>query len=172
MLSQTRRRPDEHNSHVRIYRSDPNHGHSFSRDRRSHFARRGSALSAWRRRERASVRDCRVTMTTAFVVRRRQAPQHLPLACRSGNVQERSRLSRLVRMNSSARLPEHRSHHQCRNQHTDPEKTGVPEMRGHVGASLMSVRAAIRELGSADEGRLRHTHDLVRLTIEYRLEHP
>src|SRR5713226_2564111 len=51
--------------------------------------------------------------------------------CRGGNVQERSRLSRLVRMNS-ARLPEHRSHHQCRNQNTDPEKTGVPEMRGRV----------------------------------------
>src|ERR1700722_4844392 len=53
------------------------------------------------------------------------------LPCRAGNVQERSRLSRLVRM-ASARLPEHRSHHQCRNQHTDPEQTGVPEMRGCV----------------------------------------
>src|SRR5713226_4233560 len=51
--------------------------------------------------------------------------------CRGGNVQERSRLSRLLRMNS-ARLPEHRSHHQCRNQNTDPAKTGVPEMRGRV----------------------------------------
>src|SRR5258708_746463 len=42
-----------------------------------------------------------------------------------------ARLSRLIRM-SSARLPEHRSHQQCRNQNTDPEKTGVLEMRGRV----------------------------------------
>src|ERR1700722_298752 len=42
-----------------------------------------------------------------------------------------ARLGRLVRMNP-ARLPEHRPHHQCRNQDTDPEKTGVPEMRGRV----------------------------------------
>ena len=42
-----------------------------------------------------------------------------------------ARLGRLVRMNST-RLPEHLSHHQCRNQNTDPEKTGVPEMRGRV----------------------------------------
>src|SRR5260221_908847 len=51
--------------------------------------------------------------------------------CRGGTVHERSRLSRLVRM-TPARLPEHRSHHQCRDQNPNPEKTGVAEMRGRV----------------------------------------
>src|ERR1700674_4595615 len=36
----------------------------------------------------------------------------------------------------------------------------------------MPERAEYRDYGSADEGRLRHTHDLVRLAVEYRLEHP
>ena len=33
---------------------------------------------------------------------------------------------------NSARLPKHRSHDQCRNQYADPEKAGVPEMRGRI----------------------------------------
>ena len=40
-------------------------------------------------------------------------------------------LSRFVGMNPAG-LPEQRSHHQCRNQNTHPEETGVPEMRARV----------------------------------------
>src|ERR1700679_2182874 len=46
-------------------------------------------------------------------------------------VQERSRLGRLALM-YSARLPEHRPHHQSRNQNSDPEKPGVSEMQACV----------------------------------------
>src|ERR1700757_3906534 len=38
---------------------------------------------------------------------------------------------RWVRM-TSAGFPDDRSHHQCRNQNSDPEKTGVLEVRGRV----------------------------------------
>src|SRR5260221_655006 len=77
------------------------------------------------------------------------------------NVQERSRLSRSVRMNP-ARLPERRSHHQYRNQNADPEKTGVPEMRGGIETAKTASEVAAAPTHLRDFSALRRlSRDLV-----------
>src|SRR6267378_2669046 len=52
--------------------------------------------------------------------------------------------------------------------HPNP-RIAIPEETTYLAPNRSSKTPATRP---ADEGRLRHTHDLVRLAIEHRLEHP